>query len=56
MLSGKVPPDITCEVPLDQFRQLAQRLGIQGTPAIFFEDGSRVPGAISKDELEKRLK
>jgi len=56
MLSGKVPPDMTCEVPLDQFRQLAQRLGIQGTPAIFFEDGSRVPGAISKDELEKRLK
>jgi protein-disulfide isomerase len=29
---------------------------VRGTPAIFFEDGSRVGGAIPKDEIEKRLK
>lgn len=56
MLSGKVPEEKSCEVPVDQFQQLGRKLMVQGTPAIFFADGSRVPGAISKEEIEKRLK
>jgi thiol:disulfide interchange protein DsbC len=55
MLSAKVPPNVTCEVPLEAFSQLGRDLGVQGTPAIFFADGSRVPGAISREEIEKRL-
>lgn len=55
MLGGKVPAKLGCDVPLDQFRQLGQQLAVQGTPAIFFADGSRVPGAISKEEIIKRL-
>jgi thiol:disulfide interchange protein DsbC len=55
MLDGKVPPKLSCDVPIDQFRQLGQQLAVQGTPAIFFADGSRVPGAISKEEIIKRL-
>jgi thiol:disulfide interchange protein DsbC len=55
MLNGKVPPKLSCEAPLEKFRQLGQTLMVQGTPAIFFADGSRVPGAISKEELIKRL-
>jgi protein-disulfide isomerase len=34
---------------------LARELQVQGTPATFFADGSRVSGAISKQEIEKRL-
>lgn len=56
MLSGKTPPDKSCDAPVDQWRRLAQKLGVQGTPAIFFADGTRVPGAISKAEIEKRLR
>lgn len=56
MLQGKVPEQKTCEAPLDDLVQLGRDLQVQGTPAIFFADGSRVPGAISKAELEKRLK
>lgn len=56
MLSGKVPADKSCDVPVDRLRQLAQKLGVQGTPAIFFADGSRVPGAIPQEDIEKRLK
>ncbi|UOD50304.1 DsbC family protein [Orrella daihaiensis] len=56
MLQGKVPAQKTCEAPLDDLVQLGRDLQVQGTPAIFFADGSRVPGAISKAELEKRLK
>lgn len=55
MLQGKVPEQKTCEVPLEQLVQLGRDLQVQGTPAIFFADGSRVPGAITKAELEKRL-
>jgi thiol:disulfide interchange protein DsbC len=56
MLKGKVPPKIDCEVPIDQMIALGKKLMVRGTPAIFFEDGSRVGGAIPKNEIEKRLK
>ncbi len=56
MIKGKVPEKKSCEAPLDALVQLGRDLQVQGTPAIFFSDGSRVPGAISKAELEKRLK
>lgn len=56
MLEGKVPPQASsCDVPVEEMLQLGRDLQVQGTPAIFFADGSRVPGAISKEELEKRL-
>ena len=56
MLKGVVPPTVNCEVPVDKMVALGQKLMVRGTPAIFFADGSRVGGAIPKDELEKRLK
>jgi len=33
----------------------ARKHRVNGTPAIFFEDGSRVPGALTADQLERRL-
>ncbi len=56
MLKGVVPPTVNCAVPVDKMVALGQKLMVRGTPAIFFADGSRVGGAIPKDELEKRLK
>lgn len=56
MLKGKVPEKKSCDAPIQKFQQLGRELMVQGTPAIFFVDGSRVPGAISKAEIEKRLK
>lgn len=56
MLKGVVPPTVDCEVPVDKMVALGQKLMVRGTPAIFFADGSRVGGAIPKEELEKRLK
>lgn len=40
---------------LDRNLALAQRYRINGTPAIVFDDGSHVPGAIPLAELEKSL-
>ncbi len=56
MLEGKVPPSGKCEVPVEEMLALGHRLMVRGTPAIFFADGSRVGGAIPKEEIEKRLK
>jgi len=50
-----LPSKTDCSNPLDKNLALAKKLGITGTPAIFFVDGSRIPGAASKDDLEKKL-
>ncbi|MFN3790108.1 DsbC family protein [Massilia sp.] len=57
MINNKVPPTAPagCESPNDQVVALGQKLRIQGTPAIFFTDGSRIPGAIDLKGLEAKL-
>jgi thiol:disulfide interchange protein DsbC len=50
-----LPSKTDCANPLDRNLELAKKLGVTGTPAIFFTDGMRVPGAVSKDELEKKF-
>jgi len=35
--------------------ELARRFHITGTPGVFFEDGSRAPGALKLEQLERRL-
>ncbi|VXB57717.1 DsbC family protein [Massilia sp. 9I] len=57
MINGKLPPTApaACESPNDKVLALGQKLRIQGTPAIFFTDGSRIPGAIDLKGLEAKL-
>ena len=55
MLQNKVPATIDCDVPIDQMIALGQKLMVRGTPGLFFADGSRVGGAIPKEDVEKRL-
>ncbi len=57
MVNGKLPPNApsACETPNDKVLALGQKLRIQGTPAIFFTDGSRIPGAIDPKGLEAKL-
>ena len=55
MIQNKVPATLDCEVPIDQMVALGQKLMVRGTPGLFFADGSRVGGAIPKEEIEKRL-
>jgi len=56
MLQNKVPASADCEVPIDQMIALGQKLMVRGTPGLFFADGSRVGGAIPREEIEKRLR
>lgn len=56
MLDGIEPAgDGKCDTPLARVAELAQRLGISGTPGIVFESGKLVPGAIPHDQIEKEL-
>lgn len=57
MINGKAAPQAAanCATPHDKVLALGQKLHIRGTPAIFFQDGSRIPGAIDARTLEEKL-
>lgn len=56
MLRGNLPKnDGNCDNPLEKTAELGKKLGIQGTPAIIFADGRRVPGMIPAARLEQML-
>ena len=58
MLEGKLPakPMGACDdAVLERNLALSRKFHVTGTPAIVFEDGSRQPGAISAEQLERRL-
>jgi len=53
--NGKDLPRKTCKNPLDQHMELVRAFGLQGTPAIIFEDGRMVPGYMPAKQLEAVL-
>jgi len=55
MLRGKTPPAADCDTPIANILALGRQLMIRGTPAIFFDDGSRASGALPLDRLKTRL-
>ncbi len=57
MVEGLAPPKLlgACESPLERNLALSRKHGVNGTPAIVFEDGSRVPGMLTAPQLEKQL-
>lgn len=44
-----------CATPLDRNLQLARRLGVNGTPTIFYADGTRTTGYVPGVEIERRI-
>ena len=44
-----------CDTPVDKVLEYGKKMAISGTPTLIFADGSRVPGAISTDQLRKLL-
>ena len=58
MIDGVPPPKLTgaCDTTaVERNTAFGQKYRINGTPAVLFEDGKRVPGAMPLAEVEKRL-
>ena len=47
--------DTKCATPIDKVLAFGQSKRVQGTPTIIFENGERVPGAMSLADFEKKL-
>lgn len=44
-----------CDHPVDEHLALVEQLGITGTPALFFSDGTHIPGYMPPDKLLAEL-
>jgi len=58
MIDGVPPPKVmgACDTTaVERNTAFGQKYRINGTPAVLFEDGKRVPGAMPLAEVEKRL-
>ena len=57
LINKKIEPKNpgTCDNPVAKIVELGNRLGVRGTPALFFADGRRVPGLMPAEQLEKFL-
>jgi thiol:disulfide interchange protein DsbC len=58
MLDGVAPARTLGECDsgaIERNTALARKFRVNGTPAIVFEDGKRVPGAMSTEQIEKQL-
>ncbi|MCW8929420.1 MAG: DsbC family protein [Gammaproteobacteria bacterium] len=52
---GETIPNKTCDNPVAQQFQLGQALGVQGTPAMFLEDGTSLPGYVPAKRLSTAI-
>ena len=50
-----VSGDTKCDNPIDKILAFGREKKVQGTPMIVFENGDRVPGAMTREDFEKKL-
>jgi thiol:disulfide interchange protein DsbC len=56
MLKDALPPPAgKCDTPIDRLLAFGRERRIMGTPTVIFEDGERLPGAMTVAQFEKRL-
>jgi thiol:disulfide interchange protein DsbC len=56
MLKRTMPQPVNCkDEPTDRLLELGERLKINSTPALFFMNGNRNDGVLTREELERRL-
>ena len=57
MHEGATPPAAaaTCEHPVERNLALARQLGVNGTPTLFWAEGTRIEGFVTRPVIEERL-
>jgi thiol:disulfide interchange protein DsbC len=53
--AGKDVPAASCENPVAETYELGQKVGVEGTPTIIYDDGSMTPGYIPSDRLIEKM-
>lgn len=53
--AGQDPSPLKCDNPIAQEYQLGITVGVDGTPAVFAEDGSKIGGYLTPDQLQASL-
>jgi thiol:disulfide interchange protein DsbC len=53
--SGQDPSPLKCENPVAQEYQLGITVGVDGTPAVYAQDGSKIGGYLTPDQLQAQL-
>jgi thiol:disulfide interchange protein DsbC len=54
-MDGKALAPLTCSNPIAEITNIANAIGINGTPAIFADDGAQLGGYVSPAQLAKQL-
>ena len=56
MVRDQIPPPAACDTAaLARNVEIARKYKITGTPTLVFADGSRVPGAVGAQQVDKLL-
>jgi thiol:disulfide interchange protein DsbC len=58
MLNGAMPPRVTAQCDAGALQRnlaMGKKYRVNGTPALVFEDGKRVPGALPPAQIEAQL-
>jgi thiol:disulfide interchange protein DsbC len=57
MRNGVMPATASsnCSAPMDKVVELGAKLRVTGTPTMFFANGERIPGAITRERFEQML-
>ncbi len=53
--AGQEPEPLKCDNPIAQEYQLGMTVGVDGTPAVYAPDGSRIGGYLTPDQLQAAL-
>ena len=52
--AGRYIDKMTCETPIREHMNVAEQIGVRGTPTIVLQDGQILPGYVPANELVKR--
>jgi thiol:disulfide interchange protein DsbC len=56
MLRNITPPSVSCDVSaITRALEIGRKYKITGTPTLIFANGTRVPGALKGEDIEKAL-
>ena len=55
MLNGQLVKSGECDTPIEKLAELGRKLGVTGTPTLFFTNGKRIAGAYPAKDIENAL-